>query len=283
MLGFLNVYKPAGMTSHDVINRLRRVLKIKKIGHGGTLDPMAEGVLPVAISHATRLIDFLPQEKEYLANFRLGVISKSYDTETELEKFSDKTVTADDINKILENFKGEIKQKPPMYSAVKVGGRKLYELAREGETLDVQERTIVVNKILLNDFDENTQTGSLLINCSKGTYIRSIIHDMGQKLETGGIMLGLVRVKSGGMTVENSVNINDITDITVAEKNLIPVSALLDFNAVNITDKEFEKVRNGNEIQNKNFDGYVFVKYKNETVALGEALDGTIKIRKVFL
>ena len=102
-------------------------------------------------------------------------------------------------------------------------------------------------------------------------------------LETGGVMLGLVRVKSGGMTVENSVNINDITDITVAEKNLIPVSALLDFNAVNITDKEFEKVRNGNEIQNKNFDGYIFVKYKNETVALGEALNDTIKIRKVFL
>ena len=147
MFGFLNIYKPSGITSHDVINRLRRILKIKKIGHGGTLDPLAEGVLPVAISHATRLIDFLPTEKEYLAKFKLGVVSKSYDSETEEEFFSDKNVSADEIRNVLENFKGEIKQKPPIYSAVKVGGKKLYELAREGETCDIQERTIFVNKI----------------------------------------------------------------------------------------------------------------------------------------
>ena len=159
MLGFLNIYKPKGITSHDVIHKLRKALKIKKIGHAGTLDPLAEGVLPVAISYATKLIDFLPEDKEYIADFKFGYTSLSYDAETELEKFSDKTVTLNDVENILPEFFGDIKQRPPIYSAIKVGGQKLYELARNGVSdVEVPERTINVSKIEPVNFDENTQT-----------------------------------------------------------------------------------------------------------------------------
>lgn len=283
MLGFLNIYKPYGITSHDVISRLRRILHIKRIGHGGTLDPLAEGVLPVAVSNATRLIDFLPQEKEYIAEFQLGVISKSYDTETDLEFFSDKKITESDINDILENFKGEIKQKPPMYSAVKVGGKKLYELAREGESLDVAERTIIVNKIILESFDYQTQKGRLKINCSKGTYIRSIINDMGQILKTGAVMSKLTRTLSGGMTVKKSININDITDSSIVEKNLISISEILPFKQIDINENQLKRVKNGNSFKKEFIDGLVFLKYKEEIIAFGEVSNNIVKIKKVFI
>lgn len=284
MFGFLNVYKPAGITSHDVISRLRKVLHIKKIGHAGTLDPLAEGVLPVAILGATRLLDFLPNEKEYLATFQFGFTSKSYDTETELEKFSDKKVSENEIKEELKNFEGEIKQKPPIYSAIKVDGRKLYEIAREGETSDIPERTIFVNEISLEDFDFETQIGKLRVNCSKGTYIRSIINDLGQNLGTGGVMTGLTRTKSGGMSVGNSVKLDDfVNNPELIEKNIISPENILAFECYNLNEAEFEKVKNGNPIFAKCNDGNVFVKHNNEIVAYGEKSGNIIKIRKVFI
>lgn len=284
MFGFLNVYKPQGITSHDVISRLRKVLHIKKIGHAGTLDPLAEGVLPVAILGATRLIDFLPNEKEYLATFKFGVTSKSYDTETELEFCSDKKISEEEIKEELKNFKGEITQKPPIYSAVKVGGRKLYEIAREGETSEIPDRSITVNEISLENFDYETQTGNLRINCSKGTYIRSIINDLGQNLGVGGIMTKLIRTKSGGMIEENSTNLNDlIENPELIEKNLISPENILPFECYNLNEKEFEKVKNGNPIFAKCNDGNIFVKYDEKIVAYGEKSGDQIKIKKVFL
>ncbi|MBQ2643960.1 tRNA pseudouridine(55) synthase TruB [bacterium] len=284
MFGFLNVYKPAGITSHDVVNKLRRVLKIKKIGHAGTLDPLAQGVLPVAISNATRLIDFLSDEKEYIADFQLGVCSKSYDTESEIEFYSDKKVSNTDISNILENFKGRIKQKPPIYSAVKVGGKKLYELARNGETCDIQEREVIINKIILENFDEKNQKGKIVINCSKGTYIRSIINDMGLLLKTGAIMTGLTRIKSGGMYIDDSLNVNDINEISKVQKNIISVTTLLNFPQINLTEYEFNKVKNGNSIDAKGFYlGNVFLKHNNTIIALGEFDKNLIKIKKVFI
>lgn len=284
MFGFLNVYKPTGITSHDVISRLRKVLHIKKIGHAGTLDPLAEGVLPVAILGATRLIDFLPNEKEYLTTFKFGVVSKSYDTETELEFFSDKKISEEKVREELKNFEGEIRQKPPIYSAIKVGGRKLYEIAREGEISEIPERTIVVNKISLENFDFETQTGDLRINCSKGTYIRSIINDLGQNLGVGGVMTKLIRTKSGGMTEENSINLNNlIENPDLIEKNLISPENILPFGCYNLNENEFEKVKNGNPIFAKCNDANIFVKYDNKIVAYGEKSGDQIKIKKVFL
>lgn len=284
MLGFLNIYKPKGITSHDVIHKLRKALKIKKIGHAGTLDPLAEGVLPVAISYATKLIDFLPEDKEYIADFKFGYTSLSYDAETELEKFSDKTATLEDVENILPEFFGDIKQKPPIYSAIKVGGQKLYELARNGVSeVEVPERTINVSKIELVNFDENTQTGKILIACSKGTYIRSIINDIGQKLGVGAVMTSLVRSKSGGMSVENSVNVNDITDVDVAQKYLINLDKVFNFASVEIDDVELERVKNGNSIRRNISDGFAFIVYNSEIIAFAEISSSKVKIKKVFL
>ena len=284
MFGFFNIYKPQGITSHDVISRLRKVLHIKKIGHAGTLDPLAEGVLPVAILGATRLIDFLPNEKEYLATFKFGVTSKSYDTETELEFCSDKKISEGEIKEELKNFEGDITQKPPIYSAVKVGGRKLYEIAREGETSEIPDRSITVNEISLENFDYETQTGNLRINCSKGTYIRSIINDLGQNLGVGGVMTKLIRTKSGGMIEENSTNLNDlIENPDLIEKNLISPENILPFECYNLNEKEFEKVKNSNPIFAKCKDGNIFVKYNEKIVAYGEKSGDQIKIKKVFL
>lgn len=284
MFGFLNVYKPAGITSHDVISRLRKVLHIKKIGHAGTLDPLAEGVLPVAILGATRLLDFLSDEKEYLASFKLGYISKSYDTETELEFYAEKKVTEGEVKKALIGFEGEIRQKPPIYSAVKVGGRKLYEIAREGETSEIPERTITVNEIVLKNFDFKTQTGKILINCSKGTYIRSIINDLGNILETGGVMTGLVRTKSGGMNVENSTNLNNLTENPeLIEKKLISPENMLPFECYNLNDTEFERVKNGNPIAAHCNKENLFLKYNSQIIAYGEKSENKIIIKKVFI
>lgn len=284
MLGFLNIYKPKGITSHDVIHKLRKALKIKKIGHAGTLDPLAEGVLPVAISYATKLIDFLPEDKEYIADFKFGYTSLSYDAETELEKFSDKTATLDDVENILPEFFGDIKQKPPIYSAIKVGGQKLYELARNGVSeVEVPERTINVSKIELVNFDENTQTGKILIACSKGTYIRSIINDIGQRLGVGAVMTSLVRSKSGGMSVENSVNVNDITNVDVAQKYLINLDKVFNFASVEIDDVELERVKNGNSIRRNISDGFAFIVYNSEIIAFAEISSSKVKIKKVFL
>ena len=284
MLGFLNIYKPKGITSHDVIHKLRKALKIKKIGHAGTLDPLAEGVLPVAISYATKLIDFLPEDKEYIADFKFGYTSLSYDAETELEKFSDKTVTLNDVENILPEFFGDIKQRPPIYSAIKVGGQKLYELARNGVSdVEVPERTINVSKIEPVNFDENTQTGKILIACSKGTYLRSIINDIGQRLGVGAVMTSLIRSKSGGMSVENSVNVNDITDVDVAQKYLINLDKVFNFASVEIDDVELERVKNGNSIRRNISDGFAFIVYNSEIIAFAEISSSKVKIKKVFL
>lgn len=283
MFGFLNVYKPSGITSHDVISRLRKILHIKKIGHAGTLDPLAEGVLPVAISNATKLIDFLPNEKEYIAEFKLGFTSKSYDTECELEFYSSKKVKAEDICEVLKSFKGEIKQTPPIYSAIKVNGKKLYELAREGERADIPERTIVVEKIELKEFDEENQIGKLLVACTKGTYIRSIINDIGKNLDTGAVMTGLIRSKSGGMQLETSINLNDITSEDIVKTHLIDVNEILKFAETEIDDQDFEKVKNGNPIKRENVTGNVFVLKNGEIIAYGEGKNGLVKMRKVFV
>ncbi|MCR5260766.1 MAG: tRNA pseudouridine(55) synthase TruB [Candidatus Gastranaerophilales bacterium] len=283
MFGFLNIYKPYGMTSHDVINKLRRCLKIKKIGHGGTLDPLAEGVLPVAVGGAARLIDFLPEDKEYLADFKLGVVSESFDTETELKKYSDKRVSKDEIEKELLNFKGEIRQKPPIYSAVKVGGQKLYQIARNGETAEIPERTVFINSISLTEFDEQNQTGKLLIGCSKGTYIRSLLNDLGQNLGTGAVMSGLIRTKSGGMSVSNAVKLDELLNADSPERYIFSVSEILNFPEFQITEKQYERVKNGNEFSQAFQNGHLFLKYKSDVIALGEAVNNTIKIRKVFI
>ena len=180
LFGFLNVYKPQGITSHDVVARLRRLTKIRQIGHTGTLDPFAEGVLPICIGKATRLIEYLNDDKEYLATVQFGAATSTYDLEGDKTFTSDIKVSKEDVIEGLKSFEGEISQLPPIYSAIKVKGKKLYEYARNNEEVEIQPRKVVIERIELKSFNKELQQAEILIKCSKGTYIRSIAHDLGE-------------------------------------------------------------------------------------------------------
>lgn len=205
--GILCLYKPRGFTSFDAVAKLRGIFGIKRIGHGGTLDPLAEGVLPVFLGRACQACDILPEsEKVYKGSFRLGVSSDTQDitgTLSEKKDFSFVDETA--INNVLNNFRGEIMQLPPMYSAVSVNGKRLYELARKGETVERKPRKITIYSIELLSYDRESGEGQLLISCSKGTYIRTVINDMGEVLGTGAVMTALIRTKSCGLDISEAV------------------------------------------------------------------------------
>ena len=226
--GVVAVYKPRGWTSFDVVAKLRGVLHTRKIGHGGTLDPMAEGVLPVFVGKATKACDILPdKQKGYIAGFRLGITTDTQDiTGTELSRNED-DVSDDEVRACVNGFLGDSMQIPPMYSAVKIDGKRLYELTREGKTVESQPRPIHVDAIDVIDYDKNARSGHLTILCSKGTYVRTIIHDMGEQLGTGGVMTSLVRVYSGGLTIDDCMRIEEISS-KVIEDGLDSVLTPLD-------------------------------------------------------
>lgn len=278
MFGFLNIYKPKGITSHDVIYRVRKMLNIKKVGHAGTLDPLAEGVLPVAIGGATRLIDYLPKEKEYLAEVKFGYISDTFDSEGKIEKFSDKKFDETELIQALNNFCGDIVQKPPIYSAVKVNGKKLYDYARKGIETDIPERTVRIDYIKLVDFNENENTAKILVGCSKGTYIRSVVNDLGILLKSGAYMTGLIRTLSSGMRAETSIRLESLSS-----DNIISPDDILKFPEILITPNDFEKVKNGNSIRTDCKSGLVFLKYNDNIISLAEIIDGIVYSKKVFL
>ena len=207
MFGFLNIYKPVGMTSHDVVAVLRKKLKTKQIGHTGTLDPFAEGVLPIAIGKATRLIEYLPDDKEYLATVQFGKSTNTYDIEGETTFESDKKICEQEIIEKLKDFKGEIEQFPPIYSAIKVKGKKLYEYARKGEDVEIQPRKVTIYNIELKSFNFDLQQAQILVKCSKGTYIRSIANNLGEVLGCGGHLIRLVRTQAGKFRIEYSLKL----------------------------------------------------------------------------
>ncbi len=282
MFGFLNVYKPVGMTSHDVVAKLRKLTNIKQIGHTGTLDPFAEGVLPVCIGKATRLIEFLDDDKEYLATVQFGVSTTTYDREGEITFSSDKKVTVENIKSSLTEFQGEILQYPPIYSAIKVKGKKLYEYARSGQQVDIQPRKVIIEKIELKLFDEKLQQAEILIKCSKGTYIRSIANDLGNKLECGAHLTKLVRTQAGKFRIEDSVNLESLD----ADKNLINPVDMLSYPKVAVTSKDIEYIRNGRALKNQNIKHgsiVILIYNENEICAVGTADNDWIKLKKVFL
>ena len=202
MNGILCVDKPQDFTSFDVVAKLRGILRIKRLGHGGTLDPMATGVLPVFVGNATKACDIMPDNtKSYRAGFRLGAVSDTQDVWGEVRKSSDMAVGREQIEAVIPGFTGRIMQLPPMYSAVQVNGQRLYDLARQGIEVERQAREIEVESLVLEEYDSNTREGVMSIVCGKGTYIRTIISDIGDKLSCGGIMTSLVRTSSGGFTL----------------------------------------------------------------------------------
>ena len=283
LFGFLNIYKPVGITSHDVIAKLRKITGIKQIGHTGTLDPFAEGVLPVCIGKATRLIEYLKDDKEYLATVQLGMSTTTYDKDGETVFTSDKKIFEKDVVMALENFRGEILQTPPVYSAIKIKGKKLYEYARKGEAIEVQPRRVTIEKIELKSFNFDLQQAEILIKCSKGTYIRSIAHDLGQVLECGAHLIKLIRTQAGSFRIENSIELRD--DMNVSDNLINPVE-ILDYPRYLVSNKELEKIRHGMPLINKNIEHgsiVILVYNKNEICAVGMAENNRIKLKKVFL
>lgn len=284
MFGFLNVYKPVGKTSHDVVAYFRKLLKIKKIGHTGTLDPFAEGVLPICIGNSTRLIEYLPDDKAYLAFVQLGKATDSYDTEGNVIFESDKKVTKEQLVNALTSFEGEIEQLPPMYSAIKVKGKKLYEYAREGKTISVAPRQVTIHKIELKNFDEEKQEAQVYIECSKGTYIRSIANDLGQNLCCGGYLTRLIRTKAGKFLVEDSIKMQDYKSIEFVEKHLIEPISMLNYPLYNLNTSEKLDISNGKPLLNKSINNAenIILVYNDSIKAVASSCNGCIKVKKVF-
>ena len=220
--GILNIYKPSGMTSNDVIYKLRKILGIRKLGHTGTLDPLATGVLPVCIGKATRVCEYMDEDvKKYRCTMVLGMETDTQDVTGEILKMRDTWgLMPEDVQKVLESFHGEIVQRPPMYSAVRVKGRRLYDYARAGEEVEVKKRKVHIKSLEVEfiDFahDSNSKKVTFTVECSKGTYIRTICHDAGQALGCGAAMESLERLASGRFTVEDAVTLEELGEAAAA-------------------------------------------------------------------
>lgn len=248
--GILIVDKPAGFTSHDVVAKLRGICHTRRIGHGGTLDPMATGVLPVFIGGATKAADYAAaQDKSYLAGFTLGYATDTQDTTGTITELSGRYAAAPAVAAALRHFEGRQTQLPPMYSAVQVNGQRLYDLARKGIEVERPKREIVISHIQLQDFDEDAQTGHFLVTCSKGTYVRTLVHDLGVKLGTLAAMHSLVRTRAGNYALEEALSLETIQQ-AANEGRLItllrPTDSLFsEYPAVTLDDFGWKRVQNG--------------------------------------
>ena len=283
MFGFINIYKPKGKTSHDVVAILRRLTKIKQIGHTGTLDPFAEGVLPICIGKATRLIEYLDDDKAYIGTVQLGKSTSTYDTEGEIVKTSDKKISKEEIEIALQQFRGKIQQLPPIYSAIKVNGKKLYEYARKGEDVEIKPRDVEIFKLEIVDFDEENQTVDLHIECSKGTYIRSIANDIGNVLGCYGHLIKLVRTKAGKFEIANSFKLDELESKENVSNNMIYPLEYLDYPKYSLNENEKQKVSNGMSINIDLSDGLCVLVWEKELAAIAEIKDKKAKICKMFL
>ena len=284
MFGFLNVYKPQGKTSHDIVAILRRVTKIKQIGHTGTLDPFATGVLPICIGKATRLIEYLEDDKEYLATVQFGKNTDTYDLEGDVVATFDKKVAEIEVREALKSFEGEISQIPPIYSAIKVNGKKLYDYARAGESVEIKSRTVYISKIELKEFDEVNQIAKDCVACSKGTYIRSIAYDLGKILGCGAYLSALERTQAGRFLVDGAINLDDLSDKDLVCKHLINPLEVLSYPTQELSDSDRQRVSHGMSITNRGFNDsdIVFLLKSGKIYAIGKVEQDKVLVKKVF-
>ena len=287
MNGIIIVDKPSGWTSHDVVAKLRGALKVKRIGHGGTLDPIATGVLPVFAGRATRAVEFCENsDKEYIAGLKLGIVTDTQDITGNVLNSAGSAVTASELSDILPRFLGAQKQIPPMYSAIKIDGKKLYELARRGVDIQRPARNIHISGIeLLESRDSEFQ---LKIACSKGTYIRTLCHDIGAALGCGGIMSSLRRTRAGAFKIDAAHTLDEILDAISsggAGHLVLPVDSLFSaYPAITLGDEQARKCRNGALCADScSRDGiYRFYEPNGNFLLLGEIKNGTGRIIKSF-
>ncbi len=284
MNSIINVDKPSGMTSFDVVRRMKRILKMKKIGHTGTLDPMATGILVICTGRATRLAQSIEAEtKTYIAGFELGYKTDTYDTSGETIDSSSKTVTREDVVKALDKFRGEIDQVPPMYSALKVDGKRLYELAREGVVVERKSRRVTISKLELLEFDG--RCGTLLCEVSKGTYIRSLIYDLGEYLETFGVMNALRRTEVGNYKLDTAYTLEQMEEM--AENNDFTFTRSVEesfhYEKIRISgDKNIKLFNNGNTLVYKGPDGFYRVYHEDEFLGLATIKNNRLKGYKYY-
>ncbi len=250
--GFLNVNKPTGLTSHDVVARARRSLGIKKIGHAGTLDPLADGVLVLCLGSATRLSEYVMQSsKRYRARVRLGMVTDTYDAEGRIlrEQAADH-ITRAEVEQALAYFLGDIEQVPPMYSAIKQGGRKLYEMARAGEEVERQARRVTISSLTISAWQPPELT--LDVTCSAGTYVRSLAYDLGERLGVGAYLSGLTRTASGGFTLDQAVPLDVLLGEAAragwAQYVIAPAVALAGWPAIHLDAAALEHIRQGRAV-----------------------------------
>ena len=289
MDGIVNVNKPLGITSHDVVYRLRKILNIKKIGHTGTLDPEASGVLPMCIGKGTKLAEYLTaSDKQYLATLKLGAFTDTQDATGEVLGTFEVNVSQEQICDVVKKFIGEIQQIPPMFSAIKIDGKKLYELAREGKTVEREARRITIHNIEIKKIDLENNIIEMLVDCSKGTYIRTLCNDIGAALGCGGHMSALCRTKSGRFNIDKAFTLEQIEEMTAKEdfSFLTPVSeALPEYGKITLAERNSQRVRNGIKIRVEGLtegETYRVFDEKNEFLALAKQENGEFVIIKSF-
>ena len=283
MNGIVIVDKPQDWTSQDVTARLRRVFNTRRIGHGGTLDPMATGVLPVFVGRATRGVEFFEHaEKTYETVLRLGLTTDTEDITGTVLTRQDVNVTAEQAERAREAFRGEIFQIPPMYSALKVGGQKLCDLARKGKEVERKPRPITIHELTLLEQGENTLR--LRVRCSKGTYIRTLCKDIGEALGCGGCMAELRRVTAGEYTIEEAVPLQELLDAQEPEKYLRGVDTLFrNHPEVKLTANQETRCRNGNSFSRNLADGtYRAYSQSGEFLMLAKVENGVMSTIKSF-
>jgi tRNA pseudouridine55 synthase len=283
MNGIVIVDKPEGWTSQDVVSKLRGVLRTKRIGHGGTLDPMATGVLPVFVGRATRGVEFFEHaEKTYEATIRLGLTTDTEDTSGTVVREQEVHISEEEFLAVLSKFRGNIQQIPPMYSALKVNGQKLYDLARKGKEVERQPRDITIFELECLEFSGDT--ARLRVRCSKGTYIRTLCKDIGEALGCGGCMAALRRVSAGEYTIEEAVPLQTLVEAEDPEAWLRPVDSMFrNYPAVTLTEKQALRCRNGNSFSLQMADGtYRAYSKDGEFLMLAKVESGVMSTIKSF-
>ncbi|MCR5652472.1 MAG: tRNA pseudouridine(55) synthase TruB [Ruminococcus sp.] len=296
MNGVLVVDKPKEFTSFDVVAVIRKLSGQRKIGHTGTLDPNATGVLPLLLGNATKAQDIVPNhDKEYIADFLLGITTDTLDIWGQVKTERKSEVCRSEIERVIKQFKGEIQQIPPMFSAVSVGGQRLYDLARKGVEVERKARPVTIYELELRSFDEKTQRGTLRVKCSKGTYIRTLIDDIGRELGTGAVMTALRRTMACGFTLEKAYSLDEIKKLSqngeLENKLMSTESLFYGYPELWVTDAQATRFYNGGELDisrtkltDKNFaEGSIFrVKGLGKFLGLGIIKDNSIKVYKHF-
>lgn len=281
--GILNVYKPLGITSHDVVYKIRRLTGIKKVGHTGTLDPDAEGVLPICIGKATKVADMLTfSNKRYTARMKLGVTTDTQDASGKVLSVKEFNLTEEQIRLAIQKFIGEIEQIPPMYSAIKIGGKKLYELARKGIEVERKPRKITIfeaNVISIND-----DVVEIDVYCSKGTYIRTLCMDIGEELGCGAHMAGLIRTQTSTFTIDKSYTFAQLENGNI-EEFVLPVDQMFDYPKIMVDGEAERKILNGNSVVIPNLiseQKYRVYDSENKFICISKECEGKLTLIKSF-